>query len=156
MATVRIKYVQLGGTPGHDIPYIDIPDPIRPNDRFVPDLIPEEDGFYFEMSDVHARRILSMDPEHYKLWSPATLKVSMPGAHGGMEIVELTSIDPKCKPVDPIVQRIADNKAAGAPVAAKGGKGGKAGKDSSPVPPPAPGASSDPLGDLGDITGPED
>lgn len=156
MATVRIKYVQLGGIPGDVIPYIDIPDPIRPSERFVPDLIPEEEGFFFEMSDVHARRILAMDPEHYKLWSPATLRVSMPGSHGGMEIVELTSIDPKCKPVDPIVQKLAENKAAGNVAASKAGKGGKAGKASAPAPSPAPAASSDPLDGLGDITGPEE
>ena len=139
------------------IPSIDIPDPLKPAERFVPDIIiGEDDDFYFEMSEVHARKILALDPDHYKLWSPYQIRVAMPGAHGGMETVTLTSIDPKCKPVDPIVQKIADNKAAGAAAAAKAGKAGKAGKDSSHVPPSAPGAPSDPLAGLDDLTGLED
>ena len=136
--------------PGH-FHRISIPDPLKPSERFIPDIeVREDGGFYVELPMHIARIILASDSHIWKLWSPYKLVVPMGGSHGAGEVETLTSIDPtagaKAMQADATPPSATSSTPPAPPAATATGKASKA--KASPKDSPKGNPAADPVSEV--------
>lgn len=118
--SVRIVYSPVIKPFEGTIPYIDMKNPLHPDQNLIPEIIfgdeeiPHEKGrYFFDLPVIAAQKVLANDDEIYQLWEPNVLRVPKQNGFGTIEMVEYRSVkalaeqgatnlrDPKFVPAKP-------------------------------------------------------
>lgn len=102
MKMIRIVHAPLiKPSEAAPLPYIEMPDPVRPKEVLIPEIIfgdddkPEEaDRYFFDLPMHAAQRVLATDSEIYLLWEPEVLKVPVQNGLNGVDLVVMKSVKP--------------------------------------------------------------